>query len=103
MSIVIFITTSSIQEAQKIAEHLVAVHLVACVNIIESVQSVFWWENKVDRANESLVIVKTMKKNFKKIVKAVKSFHSYSVPEIIALPIIDGNPDYMKWIKDSVA
>ena len=102
MHMVIFITAKDTSEAQKIADGLVGAKLAACVNIVPQVQSIFWWENKIDRADEALLIAKSKRNLFPKIIQKVKSLHSYSVPEIIALPIIDGNKDYLKWINDSV-
>lgn len=102
MYVVVFITAKDKDEAEKIAAHLVGEKLAACVNIVAGVGSVFWWENKIDQSREVLLIAKSKKILFRKIVAAVKKVHSYSVPEIIALPIIDGNKDYLKWISDSV-
>jgi len=99
---VILITTKNVQEAKKIANLLVNDKLVACVNIIKDVQSLFWWQGKLDNAKEVLLVIKTKKSKFPKIVKAVKLLHSYSVPEIIALPIVEGNKEYLQWIEDSV-
>ena len=101
MPIVILITTKNVSEANRIASALVEDRLIACANIIKGVQSLFRWQGKVDRASETLLILKSEKKNFSKVVGAVKKLHSYEVPEIIALPIIDGNKDYLKWIKKS--
>jgi periplasmic divalent cation tolerance protein len=101
MFIVVLITAKDHAEAQKIADKLISEKLAACVNIMDGVKSLFWWEGKVDTAKEVLLIVKTQKKLFTKLQKCVKTHHSYTVPEIIALPIIEGNPDYLKWIKDS--
>ncbi|OGX25794.1 MAG: hypothetical protein A2787_07860 [Omnitrophica WOR_2 bacterium RIFCSPHIGHO2_01_FULL_48_9] len=102
MYIVIFITAKDKAEAEKIARHLVSHKLAACVNISSGVESFFWWENKIDTASEVLLIVKSKKSLFKKIVAAVRAVHSYNVPEIIALPVIDGHKDYLKWINDSL-
>ena len=102
MYIVVFITAKDKAEAEKIGRHLVSEKLAACVNIVAGVQSIFWWENKIDQAGEVLLIVKSKKTFFKKIVAAVRAVHSYSVPEIIALPIVAGHVDYLKWIGDSV-
>lgn len=102
MHIVIFITAKDKKQAGQIAEKLVAEKLVACANIVTGgVQSIFRWEGKVDRAQEVLLILKSRRRNFSAIVKKVKALHSYDVPEIIALPIIDGNKDYLKWITES--
>ena len=102
MNIVIFITTKNTAEAKKISQALVGKRLIACANIVKGIQSFFWWEGKVDKANEVLLIIKTKRSLFKEIVKAVKALHSYSVPEITAFPIIEGNKDYLKWIHASV-
>lgn len=99
--VVVFITTKNITEAKKISERLLNERLAACINIVKGVQSMFWWEGKVDKAFEALLIVKTKKSLLQKLIKTVKSSHSYTVPEIIALPIIDGNKDYLKWIDKS--
>ena len=99
--IVVLITAKDLAEAKKISQMLLEKRLAACINISERVNSNFLWEGKVDHATESLLIVKSRRELFDKIVKAVKSVHSYSVPEIIALPIILGEEKYLKWISDS--
>lgn len=101
MPIVVLVTAKDSKQAQKIAEKLVSQKLIACANIVKGIQSIFWWEGKVDRAQEALLILKSKKSLLKKIIKAVKSVHSYQVPEVIALPIIGGNEDYLKWIDES--
>ncbi len=102
MNVVIFITCANRKEADKIGNELVAQKLVACVNIIDKVSSIFWWQKKVDSANEVLLIAKSKKSLMEKIIKQVKSLHSYEVPEVIALPIISGNKEYINWINESV-
>ncbi len=99
MYIVVFVTTKDEYEANAIAQKLLADHLVACVNIIPKIKSIFSWQGKVDQAEESLLILKSQQKFFSDLVKAVKAVHSYDCPEIIALPIIEGSEDYLKWIK----
>ena len=101
MYIVVFITTKNLKEANTIAAKLVKDRLIACANIIKGVRSIFWWQKKVDKTDEVLLILKSKKSSFKRIIKTVTLLHSYEVPEIIALPIIDGNRDYLKWIKES--
>ena len=102
MHVIIFITAKDKAEAQKISTHLVEKRLIACANVIAGIQSLFWWEGKVDRAKEVLLVLKTKRTKFKAIVAAVKKLHSYSVPEVIAFPIVEGNKDYLKWIDESV-
>lgn len=99
-AVVIFITASSIDEARKIGNTLMEERLIACVNIIPQVESIFYWQEKVCNEKEALMIIKTRKSLINDIIKKVKSIHSYSVPEIIALPIISGSEDYLKWVLD---
>ena len=101
--LVVFITTSSHEEARKIAAALVSQRKAACVNIVPKVNSLFRWKGKIEDAEESLLMVKTRAKLFHEVVKLVKEIHSYEVPEIIALPIVEGNPDYLKWIDEETA
>jgi len=101
MNIVIFVTAANKKEAEKIASALIKNKLAACVNIIENVNSLFWWQGKVDSAKEALLIVKTRKVLVPKLIKKVKLLHSYVVPEIIVLPIICGDKEYLKWINES--
>ena len=96
--VVVLITTSNEEEAHKIAELLVNGKKAACVNIVPRVDSLFWWKDKLDSARESLLLVKTKASLFPEIVELVKRTHSYEVPEIIALPIIAGSEDYLKWL-----
>ena len=99
---VVFITAKDEEEAEKIGKALVKRRLAACVNTMPQVSSHFWWKDKLENAKESLLIVKTKESLIPEIVKAVKRLHSYSVPEIIALPIIGGSEDYLDWIENEV-
>ena len=96
--VVVLITTSREEEAHKIAKLLVNGKKAACVNIVPRVDSLFWWKGKLDSARESLLLVKTKASLFPEIVELVKRTHSYEVPEILALPIIAGSEDYLKWL-----
>ena len=100
--IVVFITTKDAEEAEKIGKTLVKRRQAACVNIIPEVSSHFWWKDKLDSSKECLLVVKTRDSLLPDIIKSVKKIHSYSVPEIIALPIVGGNPDYLDWIDSEV-
>ena len=90
----VLITAGSYEEAHKIADVLVGRRKAACVNIVPQVDSFFWWEDK-----ESLLLVKTRAELFPEVVNEIKRIHSYEVPEIIALPIVDGNAEYMAWLE----
>lgn len=96
--VVIFITTGTDEEAQKIAEVLLKQRKAACVNIVPGVSSRFWWEGHLHSDQESLLIVKAKASLLNEIIALVKEVHTYDVPEVIALPIIGGNSDYLDWI-----
>ena len=98
----VFVTCKSKKEADAIATVLLRKRLAACANIVPGIDSKFWWNGKIDKAKEVLVILKTKSGNFKKIEKEVKRIHSYEVPEIIAVPIIAGSKDYLGWISKSI-
>jgi len=96
--IVILITTGSEEEAHRIADQLLNQRKAACVNIMPKIDSLFWWQGKLDSAQESLLVIKTKASKLKEITELVKKVHSYEVPEVIALPIVGGNEDYLKWL-----
>ena len=95
----IFITVPNTITANKITKFVIEKKLVACVNIIPKIKSVYWWEKKVCKSNEQLLIMKTIKSNFSKIVKEIKKIHPYKVPEIVCVDIT-ANKDYLNWIKE---
>lgn len=96
---IVLITCGSKSEADGIVESLLKKRLIACGNIISGIESRFRWKGKIDKAKEVLAILKTRRKNFKRIEEEAKRIHSYEVPEIIAIPIVTGNEEYMKWLK----
>jgi len=98
MYIVVFVSASNKKEAGKIAAGLIKGKLAACVNIADKLDSLFFWEGKIQKAKESLLIIKTKKEKLAKLIKLVKSLHSYTVPEIIAIPVISGDKPYLRWI-----
>ena len=100
--VVIYITTGTDEEARKVAEELLKQRKAACVSILPGVSSIFWWQDKLDSAQEILLIVKTKASLVDEIVRLVTEIHSYDVPEIIALPIVGGNRDYLEWIGKEV-
>ena len=97
-NVVIFITTGTDEEAQEVAKALLNNRLAACVNIVPKINSIFWWNDTLDSVQENLLIVKSKASLLSEIVRLVKEVHSYETPEIVALPIIGGNPDYLDWI-----
>jgi periplasmic divalent cation tolerance protein len=99
--IIVLITTASDREAEKIARSLVDGRLAACANIVPGVRSLFFWDGKTQDERETLLICKSRLPLMNKITQQVKALHSYSVPEIIALPIIAGSPDYLAWVRET--
>lgn len=100
--IVVLVTASSAEEGAKIARALVDEHLIACANMVSGIRSFFFWEGKTRDETETLLICKTRQPLIEKVIKRVKELHSYSVPEIIALPIVAGSKEYLKWIGETV-
>jgi len=98
MHVVVLVTAKNKKEAGKISTELIKAKLAACVNIVDKVDSVFFWAAKLDRVKESLLVIKSQKGKLPKIIKLVRSLHSYKVPEIIAIPIIAGDKPYLRWI-----
>lgn len=98
-NLIVFITASGEDEASKISRALVEARLAACVNIIKNIRSIYSWEGKIEDEAEVLMIAKTQKHLFDSLMKKVKTLHSYKVPEIIAMPIVDGSEDYLKWLR----
>lgn len=98
--IVVFVTCSSPEEAEKIGNSLVGKRLVACVNIIPRIKSIFHWKGKIAKEKEVLLIGKSRMELFDSIQNEVKELHSYEVPEIVALPVEAGSEDYLEWVKE---
>jgi periplasmic divalent cation tolerance protein len=96
--IVVFVTAGSEAEAETIAKALVEERLAACVNILSPIRSIYRWEGKVTDDQERLLIIKTRAERFSAVEARVKTLHSYQVPEVIALPIVQGSEGYLRWL-----
>ncbi|MCL4456575.1 MAG: divalent-cation tolerance protein CutA [Nitrospirae bacterium] len=101
-AIVVYITAPNEDEAAKIAKTLVEQRLAACVNIVRGIRSIYTWQGKIEDDAEVLMIAKTQLHLFESLKNRVKELHSYTVPEIIASPIIDGSEDYLNWLKEAI-
>jgi periplasmic divalent cation tolerance protein len=99
---IVLSTTASQEEARKIAHALVEQKIAACVTIVPSVESIYRWEGKVETAQEWLLIIKSIEPAWERLYKTVCDLHSYEVPELVVLGLLDGNPAYLRWIGDSV-
>jgi periplasmic divalent cation tolerance protein len=102
-ALLVFITASSDEEATRVTEALLAERLVACVNRVPGVQSEFWWQGTRDQATEVLLLAKTRRELWDRVLEAVRAVHSYEVVEAIGVPILEGNPDYLAWVAEVTA
>lgn len=99
----IYITTKNADEARAIARALVEERLAACANIVGSIESLYWWQGSIEHDHEALVIAKTRADLVDALVAKVKSLHSYTVPCVAAIPVVAGNPDYLRWLRSETA
>ena len=100
---VIYTTINNIQDARKIAHTIVEEQLVACVNIIPNIESVYRWKGKIEEDNEYAIIAKTTEENVKKSIQRIEQIHPYDIPDIIVLPVTDGLQDYLDYVSNEVA
>ena len=100
-TIVIYITVPNADEAKSLAQTLVREKLVACVNIVSGIQSVYSWEGSIQTENELLLICKSRTERFEALKNRVQSLHSYDVPEIISIPILNGSEPYLNWVREN--
>ena len=96
--IIVFVTAANEEEGALIGQTIVGERLAACVNIIHSIRSIYRWQGRIEDNREVLLIMKTKKILFENLKKRVKELHSYSVPEIVALPLVGGDEQYLKWL-----
>jgi len=98
--IIVLVTASDKEEAKRLAREVVAQRLAACVNIIEDIQSIFWWQGVVADESEVLMMLKSTQTLFPSLVETVTKLHSYDIPEIIAIPIMAGSAEYLAWMEE---
>ena len=102
-ALVVFCTCENQLQAQHIAEALVDARLAACVNILlPPVQSIYRWQGKVERAEETLLLIKTVPERFIALRDRITELHTYETPEIIAVPVSDGSQKYIAWLREQV-
>lgn len=91
-------TTDSLEEADKICAAVVEARLAACAQVAGPIRSTYWWQGKIERAEEYFLMMKTTRDRFGDLARVIRENHSYDVPDIVAVPIIDGTADYLGWI-----
>jgi periplasmic divalent cation tolerance protein len=99
----LYITCANRDEAEKIADALVEARLAACANILGEISSVYWWQGKLTRDREVALTAKTRADLVDAAIVRVKQLHSYQVPCVVALPLLEGNPDYFAWLEAETA
>ena len=96
----IYITCADDREAETIGGMLVQSRLAACVNILPGMKSLYWWQGKLERGEEVVLIAKTRTELVDELTEAVKAAHGYEVPCVVSLPITSGNADFLRWIRE---
>lgn len=86
------------KEAESLARTLLEERLIACANLIKGVHSLYWWDGKIQSGAETIILMKTPASKINALMRRVRSLHSYSVPEFLALPILESNPAYAEWV-----
>lgn len=97
----LYITTAKLDEAWRVGETLVTERLAACANVLSGMQSCYWWEGKLERSNECVLILKTRASLVDQATARIKELHGYTVPCVVALPIVGGNSDFLAWIESN--
>jgi len=100
--VLLVISSSSEHESREIISALLGNRLIACANVGSKVKSSYWWKGKIEEADEFIITAKTRLSLVRKITEEVKNIHSYEVPEILALPVLDGNQDYLDWLNNEI-
>ncbi len=100
--IVVFTTCADAAEADRVANHLVENRLAACVAILPAIQSVYRWKGAIEHATEVQLLIKSSRAQFDALRLEIEKLHSYDVPEIVAVPIVDGSPNYLNWLEREI-
>ena len=97
-----YITASSREEAMRIGRHLVEERLAACVNVLDGMVSLYWWQGKLEQGQEAVLIAKTTQELVEPLTERVRALHSYDVPCVLELPVSGGNENYIRWLEGEV-
>jgi periplasmic divalent cation tolerance protein len=96
----VYIICKTSAEADSLGEVIVERRLAACVNIIDGMRSIYWWDGKVERGQEAVLIAKTRTSLVDELTEAIKAMHGYEVPCVVVMPITGGNSDFLSWIRE---
>ncbi len=98
--VIVYITAANEEEAEKIAKALLDAKLAGCASIVKNLRSIYRWQGKIEDGSEVLMIVKSRRELFGRLAEMVKQLHSYSVPEVIAMPVVEGSEGYLTWLEE---
>ena len=96
--IVVLCTCASAEEGERLARALVTGNLAGCVSLVPAVRSIYRWKGEIETGKECLLVIKSSRDRFAALNAAIEKLHSYQVPEVIALPVVDGAPNYLNWL-----
>ncbi len=99
----VYVTAANRDDAEKIATTVVEERLAACANLLGDIDSIYWWEGRVCNEREAALVLKTSDARKEQLVERIRQLHSYDTPCIVCLPIIAGNPDFLRWIEAETA
>ena len=99
---VVMVTAKDNIEAKQIGKRLVEKKLAACAGVIPKVSSTYWWKGKIESSDEALLLLKTSREKLDDLICCIKELHSYETPEVLALPVEKGSPEYLKWLEESL-
>lgn len=99
----VYMTAASRDEAKKIGRALVEERLAACANVIDGMESVYWWQGRLTEDREAVLIAKTRAELVPALTERVRALHSYTLPCVVALPLVGGNPAYLEWLEAETA
>lgn len=102
-AVIVLCTVPNEQDAMRIGGAVVQARLAACVNVLPAVRSIYRWQGAVERAEESLLLIKTTQAGFPALRDLLKEMHSYDTPEIVAVPIVEGLAGYLGWLSEQVS
>jgi periplasmic divalent cation tolerance protein len=101
--VIVYTTCADGVEAEKLARHLIDLRLAACVNVIPAVVSYYRWKGKIENSGEAVLMIKTARALVDTVRAALEKAHSYELPELLAVPIVDGSPNYLAWLENEIA
>ncbi len=101
--VIVYTTCADAVEAEKLARHLIDLRLAACVNVIPAAVSYYRWKGKVENSGEAVLMIKTARALVDAVRTALEKAHSYELPELVAVPIVDGSPNYLAWMENEMA